>query len=256
MMRRHFICREMTYDWRENLPDGYIIRSMEISQLIQADLQIPSELKTTLGQWMSFTDDDFQDFGFVAIHINQVVSWSTVDFVAAGKGDLGFETLPEFRQRGLGSTVAAAALEHGITKGLEIHWTCAEDNLGSQRTAEKLGLKHQRDYPMYVFALDIHTHMAQLAYSKLANGEHRESIKLYEQLFAQKADVPTWAYFDTAQGYAAIGEADNALRYLRMAAKQGWSAVEMTEQAAEFGLLHKSPEWDIIVSKIRKNRKN
>ena len=106
---------------------------------------------------------------------------------------------------------------------------------------------------MYLFAFDVHTHLAQVAYTKLSNGEHEEAIELYEQLFEQKADVPTWAYFDTAQACAAIGDADKALAYLRMAAKQGWSAVEMTEQTAEFKILHKNPEWAAIIANIRKN---
>jgi GNAT superfamily N-acetyltransferase len=209
------------------------------------------QVKATLGKWMSIKDQKFQDYGFVVIQENQVVSWATVDFVAAGMGDLGFETLPEFRKHGLGSAVAAAALEHGIAQGLEVHWTCSEDNLGSQRTAEKLGLKRERDYVMYLFALDVHTHMAQVAYSKLAKGEHREAVEIYEQLFAQKADVPTWAYFDTAQACAALGDAEKALKYLQMAVKQGWSAASLTEQTTEFKILHEKPEWEALIKRMR-----
>jgi GNAT superfamily N-acetyltransferase len=249
--RRHYVCRELTYDWRANLPERYAIQPMEISLLKQGDLQLPSGVKTTLGTWMGIKDQRFQDYGFLVIHEKQAVAWATVDFVTAGKGDLGFETLPEFRKRGLGSVVAAAALEHGIAKGIEIHWTCAEDNLGSRRSAEKLGLQHERNYVMYPFALDVHTHMAQMAYSKLANGQHREAIALYEQLFAQKADVPTWAYFDTAQACAALGEAEKALKYLKIAVKQGWKAVELTEQTTEFKILHEMPEWKALLERMR-----
>jgi RimJ/RimL family protein N-acetyltransferase len=251
LSRRHYVCRELTYNWRANLPDRYTIQPMETDLLKHTDLQLPSEVKTTLGKWMSIKDKRFQDYGFVAMHENQAVAWATVDFVAAGKGDLGFETLPEFRKRGLGSMVAAAALEHGLAMGIEVHWTCAEDNLGSQRSAEKLGLQRERDYVMYLFALDVHTHMAQVAYSRLANGQHRKAVELYEQLFSQKADVPTWAYFDTAQGCAALGDTEKALRYLKIAVKQGWSAVELTEQTAEFEILHAMPEWEALLERMR-----
>lgn len=253
MLRQHYVCRGLTYDWRTNFPNGYVIQPMEINQLKQADLQLPTPVKTTLGAWKSIKNEGFQDYGFVVIHKNQVVAWATVDFVTEKSGDLGFETVPEFRKRGLGSAVAAAALEHGVAKSLEIHWTCATDNAGSKRSAAKLGLQRGEDYVMYLFAQDVDTHLAQVAYSKLSNGEHQEAIELYEQLFAQKADVPTWAYFDTAQACAAIGETDKALKYLRVAAKQGWSAVEMTEQTAEFKILHTSSEWAAIIAKIKKN---
>ncbi len=256
MLRQHYVCHELTYDWRSNLPNGYTLLPMETSLLKRTGLQIPTQVKTTLDAWESIDDKKFQDYGFVVIHKNQVVAWATVDFVTEKSGDLGFETLPEFRKRGLGSAVAAAALEHGCAKGLEIGWTCAEDNIGSQRSAKKLGLKRGQDYVMYLFALNVDTHLAQVAYSKLSSGEHREAIELYEQLFAQKANVPTWAYFDTAQACAALGEVDKALKYLRMAAKQGWSAVEMTEQTAEFKILHDSPEWDAIIEQIRQNQQS
>ncbi len=83
------------------------------------------------------------------------------------------------RQRGLGTVVAAAALEHGLAHGLNaIHWTCA-----------------------------------------------------------------------------ALGQQENALKYLGIAAKLGWSAAEMTEQATEFCLLHETPEWAALMAQIRRNQK-
>jgi GNAT superfamily N-acetyltransferase len=255
MFRRHYVCRQLTYDWREALPDGYTIHSMETGLLKRDGLQIPSQVKSTLGKWMSIKDNRFQDFGFVVVHEDQVAAWATVDFVVSGAGDLGFETLPAFQKRGLGSAVAAAALEHGLQMGVEVHWTSAEDNVGSQRTAQKLGLVKERDYTMYLFALDLSEHLAQLAYSFLARGEHRQAIDCYEQLFAQKADVPTWAYYDTAQAWAVLGDSENALKYLRIAAKNGWSAVDATEQTPEFQILHDSPQWKDIIERIRQNEK-
>jgi RimJ/RimL family protein N-acetyltransferase len=255
MFRRHFVCRKLTYDWRSNLPDGYSILPMETGLLKRDDLQIPSQVKTTLGKWLSITDERFQDFGFVVVHNNQVVAWATVDFVVSGSGDLGFETLPTFQKRGLGSAVAAAALEHGLKIGIETHWTCAENNIASQRSAQKLGLESEQDYTMYLFTLDLSDHLAQLAYSFLARDEHRQAIDTYEKLFAQKADVPAWAYFDTAQAWAALENEENALKYLRIAAKNGWSASDATEQTAEFRILHDIPEWKDVIARIRQNQK-
>jgi len=255
MFRHHYVCRELSYDWRGLLPDGFSMLPMETGMLKREDLQLPAQVKTTLGNWMSITDERFQDFGFVIVHEDQVVAWATVDFVASGSGDLGFETLSAYQKRGLGTAVAAAALEHGLHMGVEAHWTCAEHNIASQRTAQKLGLKKERDYTMYLFAFDLSDHLAQLAYSFLARGEHRQAIDAYEQLFAQKADVPTWAYFDTAQAWAALGDGENALKYLRMAAKHGWSAADATQQTPEFQILHDSPEWEKVLERIRQNQK-
>ncbi len=254
MLRQHYVCRELAFDWRSHLPNGYVIQPMEIDLLKQAKLKLPPQVNATLEGWELIGLEDFQDFGFVVIHKNQIVAWATVDFVTEKSGDLGCETLPEFRKRGLGSSVAAAALEHGAAKGLEIHWTCADDNLGSQRSAKKLGLRRGEDYVMYLFSLDVHTHLAQVAYSKLSSGEYEEAVELYEELFAQKAEVPAWAYFDTAQACAALGEIEKALKYLRMAVKHGWSEIDMTEQTAEFKVLHHLPEWAAMLEQMRQNQ--
>ena len=254
-LRQHFVCSEMTFDWQKHQPDGYETIPMETGLLEQENLQIPSPVKTILETWLTIEDQRFQDYGYVVVHQNQIVSWATVDFVSSGAGDLGFETLPEFQRRGLGSMVAAVALEHGLEMGIEIHWTCANDNIGSLRTAEKLGLEYERGYTMYLFALDISEHLAQLAYSYLSGGEYQQAIDCYEKLFTQKADIPSWAYFDTAQAWAFLEEGEKALKYLQMAAQRGWPAVEETIQTPEFQFLHDLPEWQEVVEHIKRNRK-
>jgi RimJ/RimL family protein N-acetyltransferase len=250
-LRHHFVCHNLTFDWRGTLPDGYVIQPMETDLLERTGFKLPEQVKSTLEKWHFVDDDRFQDYGFVVIHENQVVAWATVDFVIAGAGDLGFETLPEFQKRGLGSAVAAAAIEHGLKFDIKIHWTCANDNIGSQRTAQKLGLTREREYNMHLLMLDLSDNLAQLAYSHLVNGEYPKAIECYEQLFAQKADVPAWAYFDTAQACAALGEAEKALKYLHMAVKKGWTSLETIEQTTEFQIIHKAPEWIALLDQMK-----
>ena len=255
MLRQHYVCRELKYNHPNDLQDEYSLVPMDSGLLERDGLQIPDQVKATLGKWATIGDERFQDYGFAVELENQIVAWATVDFVSAGSGDLGFETLPEFQQRGLGSVVAAKALEQGLEMGIEIHWTCAADNIGSQKTAQKLGLEHDRDYTMYLFAQNETDHYAQLAYSYLAQGEHKKAIEVYEQLFAQGAEVPLWAYFDTAQAWAALGDSSNAIKYLRLAVEHGWSAVDATLQTTEFEILHNTSEWDEVIERIRDNQK-
>ena len=101
MLRQHYVCRELKYDWRSHLPNGYAIQPMKPDLQTQAGLKIPEPVKNTLDAWDAVENERFQDFGFVVIHKNQIVAWATVDFVTEKSGDLGFETLPEFRKRGL-----------------------------------------------------------------------------------------------------------------------------------------------------------
>lgn len=255
MSRLHYVCHNLAYDRQKYLPDDYQICFMGTDLLEQIGLQIPEQVKSTLEKWNSMDDDRFQEYGFVAVHEKQVVSWATVDFVTAGAGDLGFETLPDFRKRGLGSAVAAAALERGLESGIEVHWTCARDNVGSQRTAQKLGLTLEREYSMYLLMLDLTSHLAQLAYSFLAKGEHRKASAVYEQLFARDDNFPAWAYFDAAQAWAALGDSENALKYLSFAVQEGWAEIAATEQTPEFQILNKTHEWVELLEQM-KQREN
>lgn len=255
MQRHHYLCREMAYDWKSSLPEGFELQPMSIDMLQKDFLQIPPQLRATLEKWRTIKNPGFRDLGFLVVHDNRVVSWATVDYVSEVSGDLGFETLSEFRQQGLGSAVAGAALEHALEMGIEVHWTCAADNLGSQKTAQKLGLIYDKDYFLYLFARDLTEHRSQLAYSSLAKGDYREAIRVYEEIFSQEGKVPIWAYFDNAQAWAALGDADNALKYLQIAAREGWSAAEWTEQVPEFKFLHGLPEWTKVIEQMQQNKK-
>ena len=159
MPRRRYVCRELHHDWRAHVPPGFTIQPMGADLLRRHDLEVPDDVRLTIEKWRSATNPRFQDFGFVAIHEASqkasIASWATVDFVVNGTGDIGFFTVEAYRRRGLASVTVAAALEHGLTHGLSwINWTCDEENLGSIRTARRLGLQREQDYAMYYFLLE------------------------------------------------------------------------------------------------------
>jgi RimJ/RimL family protein N-acetyltransferase len=158
-LRWHFISREEKFLWRDSLPKGYRVKQMNSELRNIPDLEIPVDVRTTLDKWASISDHRFRDFGFVIVDetgkIPVIACWATVDFIAQGFGDLGFFTQDNYRRRGFGTFVAAAALEYGLTNGLtKVNWTCDADNQGSLRIAQKLGLERIEDYMMYVLIFD------------------------------------------------------------------------------------------------------
>lgn len=255
MARRHYVATSLHYDWRAGLPQGFEIQGMDAGLLERQGLNLPEAVRQTLENWGANTRPDWRDYGRVVMHQDQVVAWATVDFVAGGSGDLGFETLPAYQRRGLGSAVAAAAIEHGLVTGLKtIHWTCMEDNPASIASAEKLGLRRERDYDMYIFAMDVNDHRAHQAYAHLASGRLEESCLLYEDLFAEGVALPLWAYFDAAQARAALGDADLAMAHLQRAAELGWTSLEWLEQTEEFKDLQGTAAWAELVAKVQANQ--
>jgi RimJ/RimL family protein N-acetyltransferase len=163
--RYHFISRQVRFDWRAALPPGFTVERMNEDMRRLPGLQLPEDVAATLSKWQAMTDPRFMDFGFVTLDRTSpqpvIASWATVDFIAAGAGDLGFFTQPEYRRRSLGTIAAAAALEHGFASGLQqVNWTCDAGNPGSIRTAEKLGLERIKDYHQAVLIMDEKRHMA------------------------------------------------------------------------------------------------
>jgi RimJ/RimL family protein N-acetyltransferase len=163
--RYHFISRQVSFDWRAALPASFTVERMSDDLHYIPGLQLPEDVAATLTKWQAMTDPRFMDFGFITLdrtHPRPIIaSWATVDFIADGAGDLGFFTQPAYRHRGLGTIAASAALEHGFANGLQqVNWTCDADNLGSTRTAERLGLERIEDYHQAVLIMDEKKHMA------------------------------------------------------------------------------------------------
>lgn len=162
--RYHFISRQVGFDWRAGLPPGFTVERMNNDLRSMPGLQLPEDVATTLTKWGAMSEPRFMDFGFVTLDRSRprpvIASWATVDFIAAGAGDLGFFTQEDYRHHGLGTIAVSAALEHGFAHGLQqVNWTCDAENLGSIRTAEKLGLERIADYNQAVLIMDEKKHM-------------------------------------------------------------------------------------------------
>ena len=88
MARRHYLGTRLDFDWRRQLPNGYQVQLMEPGLIDKQGLVVPDNVRETLEKWRSAGGGGWRDYGYVLITEDQVVSWSTVDFVTAGAGDL------------------------------------------------------------------------------------------------------------------------------------------------------------------------
>lgn len=73
-------------------------------------------------------------------------------FAAMTSGDdveIGIETLPAFRRRGLARVACAAMIEDLLATGRTPVWSCREDNVGSERLAATLGYAVSRRLPYW-----------------------------------------------------------------------------------------------------------
>ena len=219
--------------------------------------ELPDDVCDTLEKWANAKSAQFADFGFITIDQTVakpiIAGWATVDFVAKGKGDLGFFTQPDYRRKGLGTIAAAAALEHGLSNGLtQINWTCDAGNQGSIGTANKLGLVRMADYQMAMLVFDEAGHFGNLGYFALTAKDYTISASSYARSLELNAEAPHFIYYEAAQALAITGNTEKAFAFLSQAFERGWKDIEHAQQCEAFSSLREHPRWKDLIQEMEK----
>lgn len=260
--RRHYVCTALALDWRSALPDGYSAYPIDAALLARPGLRTPDHLHGWIeNNWGSREDFLARGFGAVTVDeaadagANAVVSWSLADCVSGSGGEIGIHTDPAYRRRGLAAITAAAAVEQGFARGLTVvGWQCAEDNVGSYRTAERVGFTLERRYTAYYMYPSEVSHLAETGWLAFQAGRYRETADNYTRIFTLYADAPALWHILAAQAWARLDEPDQAMTSLAEAAARGWSDVAMVVKwCSEFEPLRALPDWESVVDRIRAN---
>lgn len=155
--RQHYTCTALALaDWRDRLPPGFTMTRIDPALLDRPGLDVPDHIPSWIdGNWGS--PEDFTangGFAFGTLHENAIVSWSVADCAAGDRCEIGIQTRPDYRRRGLASLVTAAAVEYALSSGFrEVGWHCSADNAGSFGTALKAGFVKERDYVAYWYEI-------------------------------------------------------------------------------------------------------
>lgn len=250
MPRRHYVGRKLDYDWRANVPQGFTVQRIDRSLLDYPGMDIPEDVKK-----LASVDDPMQEgFGFVALHDGQIAASAMIDCICADEGDIGLYTADAYRWRGLATVTSAATVEYGLAHGLSrVSWDCHEYNVGSIRTAEKLGFERERDHTMYVCGFDEMVHLINMAWFSLDAGNYPKAVATCERMLALQGDPTPDACFTAACAWAGLGDRDKAIEYLNLAADRGWADVRQTESQAELRTLFDMPGWEAVMERIRQN---
>ncbi len=154
LARRHYEIRALNIAWQDRVPEGFSVHRIDADVIsrFRLDQVQDSGDWTHIHGWMlnnwGTIDRFLQDgFGIVTAHGDRVVSWSLADCRSGASCEIGIQTVPEYRRRGLATITAAAAVDCALSNGFEVvGWHCSEDNAGSIGTAENAGFALERKY--------------------------------------------------------------------------------------------------------------
>lgn len=165
--RRHYRFRQFPWDWRTRLPAGFIARP------IDQDLLANDQLKNIQGvrRWAHL---NWNQAGGVCLQRgDEIASWCLPVAISGNACELGIETVPFYRQQGLGALATMATVDWCLERGLTvIGWHCDASNRASWSVAEKSGFVLERNYTHYLRFFDLAAHYA-------ASGESRRQEENY-----------------------------------------------------------------------------
>jgi RimJ/RimL family protein N-acetyltransferase len=250
--RYHYLCNTLKFDWRKNTPEEYKVCRVDRALLNDAEIVFSD----TMRDWMDvkemwWTEENFLSKGvsFVVLFESEGVAWCTPDCVAGDRIDVGVITYPMHRRRGLASLAVAATVEHCLHIGYNaVGWHCNSENVGSWKTAEKVGFERNREYTYYYYVYDTIDHLAELGWYYYRHGEYSKTVEYYDQVFTLRDENPDYYYHLVASAWAILKDKEKALSYLQAAADHGWSHAGWTKQQEEFSILHDTPEWKAVLA--------
>jgi len=153
--REYYACKKLSHKWQDFMPDGFQLQMVDADLLANADLKHLDTLKEEMTSERPSVDDFLaKSFGVCAIHENELAGWCLSEYNADGRCEIGIETTSDYRQRGIGTALTLAFLEHALSNGIsEVGWHCYKRNEASAKTARKAGFDKVCDYKSFIVLL-------------------------------------------------------------------------------------------------------
>ena len=140
----HFKLGELRQlNWREQIPGNFEVKHVDKEFLAKTDLKNHS----SIASWIYKRWKDEQDFfkrGFCFCLVKdgkEIVSWAMSDWSTENYIIMGIDTDENYREQGFAAIVTSAAAEYCKTKEIDLRWFCTAQNIGSWKTAEKVGFQ-------------------------------------------------------------------------------------------------------------------
>lgn len=129
------------------LQDEYSIKEMDLDLLNQlAGVIIP------LFSWQNYSDFIKKGKAFCILHENEIAAVAFSSAISHDEIDIGIETSENYRGKGLASAVALKMIKHILSINKKPVWECDIHNMGSCRTAKRVGFEIIETHPYFTKA--------------------------------------------------------------------------------------------------------
>lgn len=254
--RQHYVCTAVALDWRAFVPAAFSVQPVSSTLLSRPALIIPEHLHDWMqGNWESTAAFLQHGFGMVTEDqtAHKVVSWSLCDCIGAEACEIGIQTDPAYRRRGLAAVTAAAAAAHALAQGFRlVGWHCNADNAGSRHTALKVGFVLEREYFCHAAFRSAAVHWAEAGHLQLAQGNYAAAADLFVRA-AGAGEQPDWGHyipFYAACMFARLGDYPAAWQWLHQAVDRGFGDHSALAQSAALEPLKADSAWTALLERV------
>lgn len=190
-------------------------------------------------------------FGDCIVSKDLIVTWCLSEYNLGDRCEVGIATHPDYRGRGLAALTGKVFLMQAWDAGIcRVGWHCWTRNEASGKTALKIGLKLERDYPACWVLSDRAALFSVHGEIDLHQGKYAGAAQWFERA-AGLGTLPDWACMNAARAYARLEQPDAAFRYLNLAVEKG--VLDFNELDADEHLqpLRGTKAWEEMMARNR-----
>ena len=260
MAEKHLISNKRQYyrlrasppaGWQERIPPGFRVQRIDTQLFNEPQLTHLDEVRKEMTSETPSQEYFLANrFGFCLRDETRIAGWCMSEYNTADRIEIGIDTVPEFRRRGVAQVTASALIEFAYAIGVkEIGWDCWTVNTASVRTALRLGFTKHCDYPVLSAWFDEAANLAVNGNMCFHDGRCTEARGWYEQAFAT-GRAPLWAYGMAAFNSNRMADPASAFNYLETALEKGFDGWDWVVSSEDLLDLHETERWQALLAHI------
>jgi RimJ/RimL family protein N-acetyltransferase len=233
------------------LSTGYY--ALPVNQpLLEGDLEGAANIRDDiLHFWTSMEVFDRDGFGFVIVKDGRIVSHSLTSFSTGQQCEIGVQTDPEHRLRGLGAHVASLTANEAFKRGMtQVGWMSWANNAGSVAISNRVGFLEECVYDVFI------NHWPAGNPQDMTADEFRAFANEYDRQFAENPPRRSgYPHIVAATARALAGESDSCRSHLHCAIDIGWLKTMEQLRSLWPELFHnpnvlQNEEWQTVFSRL------